>query len=39
VLLEQGFVRDPKVTVGKLIEELAPKAEVRRFTRVKVGEE
>jgi elongation factor Ts len=39
VLLEQGFVRDPKVSVGKLIEELAPKAEVRRFTRVKVGEE
>lgn len=39
VLLEQGFVRDPKVTVGKLVEELAPKAEVRRFTRVKVGEE
>jgi elongation factor Ts len=39
VLLEQGFVRDPKVTVGKLIEELAPGAEIRRFTRVKVGEE
>ncbi len=39
VLLEQGFVRDPKVTVGALIESLAPKAEVRRFTRVKVGEE
>jgi elongation factor Ts len=39
VLLEQGFVRDPKVTVGKLIEELVPGAEVRRFTRVKVGEE
>ncbi len=39
VLLEQGFVRDPKVSVGALIEELAPKAEVRRFTRVKVGEE
>jgi elongation factor Ts len=39
VLLEQGFVRDPKVTVGKLIEELAPAADVRRFTRVKVGEE
>jgi elongation factor Ts len=39
VLLEQGFVRDPKVTVGKLLEELAPEATVRRFTRVKVGEE
>ena len=39
VLLEQGFVRDPKVTVGKLIEGLGADAEVRRFTRVKVGEE
>jgi elongation factor Ts len=39
VLLEQGFVRDPKVTVGSLIERLAPGASVRRFTRVKVGEE
>jgi elongation factor Ts len=39
VLLEQGFVRDPKVTVGSLVERLAPGASVRRFTRVKVGEE
>ena len=39
VLLEQGFVRDPKVTVGSLVESLAPGASVRRFTRVKVGEE
>jgi elongation factor Ts len=39
VLLEQGFVRDPKVSVGALVESLAPKATVRRFTRVKVGEE
>ncbi len=39
VLLEQGFVRDPKVSVGALVESLAPKASVRRFTRVKVGEE
>jgi elongation factor Ts len=39
VLLEQGFVRDPKVTVGSLIEGLSPDATVRRFTRVKVGEE
>ncbi len=39
VLLEQGFVRDPKVTVGKLLEDLGPEATVRRFTRVKVGEE
>jgi elongation factor Ts len=39
VLLEQGFVRDPKVSVGSLIESLAPTATVERFTRVKVGEE
>jgi elongation factor Ts len=39
VLLEQGFVRDPKVTVGSLLEGLGAGATVRRFTRVKVGEE
>src|SRR5262249_1597593 len=39
VLLEQGFVRDPKVTVGKLLEGLGVEATVRRFARVKVGEE
>ncbi|MGZ6979383.1 MAG: elongation factor Ts, partial [Acidimicrobiia bacterium] len=39
VLLEQGFVRDPKVTVGSLLEGLGADATVRRFTRVKVGEE
>jgi elongation factor Ts len=39
VLLEQGFVRDPKITVGKLLEDLGAEATVRRFTRVKVGEE
>jgi elongation factor Ts len=39
VLLEQGFVRDPKLTVGKLIEGLGDDATVRRFARVKVGEE
>jgi elongation factor Ts len=39
VLLEQAFVRDPKTTVGKLVSELGPDAEVRRFARVKVGEE
>jgi elongation factor Ts len=38
VLLEQGFVRDPKVTVGKLVESLGGDAAVRRFTRAKVGE-
>jgi elongation factor Ts len=39
VLLEQGFVRDPKVTVRALVEGLGADAVVRRFTRVKVGEE
>ena len=39
VLLEQGFVRDPKVTVAALVEGLGADAVVRRFTRVKVGEE
>ena len=39
VLLEQGFVRDPKVTIAKLLEGLGADAVVRRFTRVKVGEE
>jgi elongation factor Ts len=39
VLLEQGFVRDPKVTVAALLEGLGADAVVRRFTRVKVGEE
>jgi elongation factor Ts len=39
VLLEQGFVRDPKVTVGSVLEGLGADATVRRFARVKVGEE
>ena len=39
VLLEQGFVRDPKVTIEKLLESAGGDATVRRFTRVKVGEE
>ena len=38
-LLEQGFVKDPKVTIGQLLEGLGADATVRRFTRVKVGEE
>ncbi len=38
VLLEQGFVRDPKSTVASLIGGLGEGAEVRRFARVKVGE-
>jgi elongation factor Ts len=38
-LVEQGFVRDPKVTVGSLISGLGADAKVTRFARVKVGEE
>ena len=39
VLLEQAFVREPKTTVGKLVEGLGKDAAVRRFARVKVGED
>jgi elongation factor Ts len=39
VLVEQPFVRDPKTTVGKLLDELGGGATVRRFVRVKIGEE
>ena len=39
VLLEQPFVREPKTTVSKLLEGLGADATVRRFDRVKVGEE
>ncbi|MGH9012681.1 MAG: translation elongation factor Ts [Acidimicrobiia bacterium] len=39
VLAEQGFVRDPKTTVAKLLAGLGPDADLRRFVRVKVGEE
>jgi elongation factor Ts len=38
-LVEQGFVRDPKVTVGSLISGLGGDAKITRFARVKVGEE
>jgi elongation factor Ts len=38
VLLEQGSVRDPKVSIATLVAELGPEATVRRFARVKVGE-
>jgi len=36
-LLEQGYVKDPKVTIAKLLDERG--ATVRSFVRVKVGEE
>jgi elongation factor Ts len=39
VLTEQAFVRDPKTTIGKLLSTLGGGAVVRRFARVKVGEE
>ena len=38
-LVEQGYVRDPKVTVGSLLSGLGSDATVTRFIRVKVGEE
>jgi elongation factor Ts len=38
-LLEQGFVKEPKTPVSKIVESLGPKAEIRRFVRVKVGED
>lgn len=38
-LLEQPFVKDPKVTVGSLLEGLSASAKVKRFSRIKVGEE
>ena len=39
VLLEQGFVKDPKVTVAKVLEGLGKGAQVRRFARVRIGED
>ena len=39
VLVEQGFVRDPKVAVRSLLSGLGAEAKVTRFVRVKVGEE
>jgi elongation factor Ts len=38
-LIEQSWVRDPKSTVGALIAGLGGSAAVRRFARVKIGEE
>ena len=38
-LLEQGSVKDPKVSIGKLVEGLGSGATLRRFARVKAGEE
>jgi elongation factor Ts len=38
-LLEQGFVKEPKTPVGKIVEGLGAGATVRRFARVKIGED
>ena len=39
VLLDQPSVKDPKVSIGKLLEGLGKGATVTRFARVKAGEE
>jgi elongation factor Ts len=39
VLLEQPYIREPKTTVAKLLEGLGADATVKRFVRVKVGED
>lgn len=39
VLLDQGFVRDPRTPVRELLAGLGEGVAVRRFARVKVGEE
>jgi elongation factor Ts len=38
-LLEQSFVKDQKTTIKQLVEGLGSGATVRRFTRVKIGED
>jgi elongation factor Ts len=38
-LLEQAFVKDQKATVSSLVSALGPGATVRRFARVKIGED
>jgi len=39
VLVDQPFVKDPKQTVGQVVSGLGPDATIRRFARVKVGED
>jgi elongation factor Ts len=39
VLVEQGFVKDPKTTIAQLVGRLGSDATVRAFARVKIGEE
>src|SRR5262249_13745446 len=38
VLLEQGFIKEPKTTISQLVAGLRADARVRRFARVKIGE-
>jgi elongation factor Ts len=38
VLLEQGYVREPKTTIAALLATLGPDAHVAAFRRIKVGE-
>ena len=38
-LLEQGFVKEPKTSIAKLVQGLGAGASVRRFARIKVGED
>ncbi len=38
-LLEQGFVKEPKTTIAKLVSGLGSGVTVKRFTRIKVGED
>jgi elongation factor Ts len=38
-LLEQGFVKEPKTTIAKLVAGLGGDAAIRRFARIKVGED
>jgi len=38
VLLEQGFVKEPKTTIAQVLATLGADATVRRFARVKIGE-
>ena len=38
-LLEQGFVKEPKTSIAKLVQGLGAGASVRRFARIKIGED
>ncbi|MGZ4677401.1 MAG: translation elongation factor Ts [Acidimicrobiia bacterium] len=38
-LLEQGFVKEPKTTIAQLVAGLGGNATVRRFVRIKIGED